>query len=345
MDISKLDKLIKESKDLLRPGDDPEFDYSRIPFGIAVLDKLIGGGIPKKRMTLLAGHPNTGKSFLASQVAVSVQKSKGAVAWFDMEMSWDPAWMERCGLDISEVLVAQPESAESAFDGLRMVMENGIDLVVLDSIAGLVPTNVQEEDFSYSPMAWQARFVNSALPKVLPYLRHGSAFIAINQLRSGLGRVSTDKMPGGVGQEFYAHFILNTRRAGWIKEKIEGVEEMVGFDMEIRCRKSKVGGQPFRSCVIPFRLEGGIDLVETLIREGLKIGLIRQSGAWYQVLDEEKKIIGMDNVRKLFLESEVKFQELSERLEDKNVFNEVEEEVADASQGLYPAGEDGVAVS
>ena len=91
-------------------------------------------------------------------------------------------------------------------------MQVGIDVIVLDSIAGLVPTAVVEEEFSYNPMAWQSRFINSSLPKLLPNLKEGSAFVAINQVRASLGPVAIDNMPGGLAQTFFAHFLLQVRR-------------------------------------------------------------------------------------------------------------------------------------
>ena len=128
------------------------------------------------------GPTNVGKSYLASQVVASVQREGGIAAWIDTELSWDSTWVEKCGIDPSKVMVSQPTSGEEALDTARELMRAGVDLIVLDSIAGLVPSAVHNEDFSYSPMAWQARFVNSSLPRLLPNLKNGSAFEAINKL-------------------------------------------------------------------------------------------------------------------------------------------------------------------
>ena len=233
--------LSSKSLNLLR-GDSDEFSFGRIAFGIPALDTLTGGGIPKKRLTLMYGPTNVGKSYLASQVVVNVQKAGGIAAWIDTELSWDPKWVEKCGIDCSQIMVAQPTNGEEVMDTARELMRAGVDVIVLDSIAGIVPTAVQNEDFSYSPIAWQARFINSALPKLLPNLKHGSAFIAINQVRSSMGPVALDAMPGGMAQSFFAHFLLQVRRNGWIKEG----NDNVGFDMEVRLRKSKVGGENWR---------------------------------------------------------------------------------------------------
>jgi len=299
-----VEQLLNTKKLNVYRGDNDIFSFTRIPFGIPVLDRLTGGGIPKKRMTIMYGPTNVGKSYLASQVVVNVQSSGGVAAWIDTELSWDASWMHQCGLDTSQVIVSQPDSGEEAMDIIRELMRAGVDVIVLDSVAGLVPMAVHDEDFSYSPIAWQARFVNSALPKLLPNLKNGSSFIAINQVRSSLGPVALDNMPGGLAQSFFAHFLLQVRRSGWIKEGTVNV----GFDMEVRLRKSKVGGENWKSAVVPFRVDGGIDVLESFIREGISRKLIKQSGPWYEY--GGTKVMGMNGIKKFFLENDDSFKEL-----------------------------------
>ena len=300
-------QLLKGNKSLKR-GNSEAFGYSRIPFNIPVLDKLTNGGIPKKRLTLIYGPTNVGKSYLASQIVANAQKEGGVTAWVDTELSWDSEWYEKCGVDTNNILLSQPTNGEEALDTVRDLMQSGVDVIVLDSIAGLVPTTVAEEEFGYNPMAWQARFVNSSLPKLLPNLQHGSALVAINQVRASLGPVAIDNMPGGLAQTFFAHSLLQVRRKGWIEEG----KEKVGFDMEIRLRKTKVGGENWKSVTIPFRVEGGIDIVESYIREGIERKLITQAGAWYTYKDT--KAMGMNGIKKAFLENPTLFEELQNEL-------------------------------
>ena len=280
---------------LLR-GNSDDFQFGRISFGIPSLDVLTGGGIPRKRLTILYGPTNVGKSYLASQIVARAQEAGGIAAWIDTELSWDGAWYAKCGVDVENTLVSQPVNGEEALDTVRELMRKGVDVIVLDSIAGLVPTAVHDENFSYSPMAWQARFVNSALPKLLPNLKHGSALVAINQVRSSIGPVALDNMPGGLAQGFFAHFLLQVRRSGWIEEP-KGTK--VGFDMEVRLRKSKVGGESWRSAIVPFRVEGGIDIVESYIREALDQKVISRAGAWYTYGDT--KAMGLNGIKQEFL--------------------------------------------
>ena len=293
-------QLLGDKKLNLHRGNSDTFNYTRIPFGIPALDKLTGGGIPKKRLTIMYGPTNVGKSYLASQVVANVQRDGGTAAWIDTELSWDASWVEKCGIDSQRVLVSQPTSGEDALETAKELMRAGVDVIVLDSIAGLVPSAVQdnEKGFEFSPMAWQARFVNSSLPRLLPNLKSGSAFIAINQVRSSIGPVALDAMPGGLAQGFFAHFLLQVRRSGWIEEP-KG--NKVGFDMEVRLRKTKVGGENWSNAIVPFRVDGGIDVLESYIREALQQKLIVQKGPWYSY--EDIKAMGMNGLKTQLLDN------------------------------------------
>lgn len=304
-----IEDLLKSTKLNIHRGSDDSFLYGRIPFGIPALDGLTGGGIPKKRMTILYGPTNVGKSYLASQIVVNAQKEGGTAAWIDTELSWDSDWYRKCGVDVDNTLVSQPINGEEAMDTVRELMQMGIDVIILDSIAGLVPTAVVEEEFSYNPMAWQARFVNSALPKLLPNLKKGSALVAINQVRSSIGPVALDNMPGGLAQSFFAHFLLQVRRKGWIEDKDKA---KVGFDMEIRLRKTKVGGDNWESAVVPFRVEGGIDIMESFIREGIQKKIISQAGPWYNYKGE--KAMGLNGIKTFFVDNPDHFKQLKEEV-------------------------------
>ena len=313
--LLKKDKAQPDKKRLgFSRGDSAEFDYLRIPFGIPALDRLTGGGIPKKRMTLLYGPTNVGKSYLASQIVARAQADGGTAAWIDTELSWDSAWSAKCGIDVHEIVVYQPPNGEKAFEAVKQFMDEKVDVIVLDSMAGLVPTDVMtaKDGFDYNPMAWQARFINTSLPRLLAHLKEGSAFVAVNQVRSSLGPVALDAMPGGMAQTFFSHFLLQVKRSGWIKEERNGVEQNVGFDMEVRLRKTKVGGENWSSAIIPFRVEGGIDVVESFIREALELGEIKKSGAWYAY--NSASIQGMNGLKKHFLENPVDFEGLKNEL-------------------------------
>ena len=308
-----LDSVLDKYKGVLRKGSDQYFKYGRIPFGIGPLDKLLNGGIPKKRITILIGQPSAGKSYLASQVVKQVQLAGEKAIWIDTELSWDSEWMAKCGVNSDDVDVIQPESGEQAFGVVRDTMNAGVGLVVLDSVAGLIPSVFNDEDFSYNPMAWQARLVNQGFPRLIPSLSHGAAFLVINQLRAGMGKYAADVMPGGEAQSFFAHFKLDVRRGEWI-EDTANKKEKVGFNMEIIVRKTKVGGQPLTSCVVPFMFNGGFDMVELVIREAINKDIIKQSGPYYKVGDMEEKLLGMPRVKQYLLDNPEVMKEIESKV-------------------------------
>ena len=307
-----IEKLLKNKTLSFQKGDSDIFVNNRIPFNIPSLDKLTGGGIPFKKMTLIYGPTNVGKSYLASQIVVNAQKMGGSAVWVDTELSYDKDWMTTCGIDDQKILVSQPTTGEEAMAHIREAMATGIEVIVLDSIAGLIPAAISDEvakgDFAYSPMAWQARFVNSSFPKLFPYLQNGSAFVAINQVRASMGPVALDNMPAGQGQVFFSHSILQVQRKGWITEG----DKKVGFDMNVRLRKSKTGGENWDSAIVPFRVEGGIDVLESYIRDAINQKIITQAGPWYTYGDI--KAMGLGGIKAKFIEDKKLFGKLKDEL-------------------------------
>ena len=301
-DNAALIKLLQgDSKIEVVMGDDPSLEYGRLPFNIPPLDKLTGGGIPRKRMSIVFGPTGCGKSYLTSQIAKGVIESGGKVAWIDTEMSWDADWLEKCGVPAASIGVVQPKNGEEAFEVARNALRGGVDLVVLDSMAGLVPKAVNDEDFSYNPMAWQARFCNRSLPRLVNELGNGSAFILINQQRSSIGPVALGQLVGGEGQKYFAHFMLKVTREQWLNVSSSD-KTRLGFDIRTTLVKSKVDAEHFSHAIVPFKMEGGIDILETYIREALDKGLLKQGGAWYTW--GEERMQGMNNVKKYFMENE-----------------------------------------
>ena len=281
-------------------GDDQFFTYDRIPFGIPQLDKITNGGIPAKKMFLMFGGWSSGKSYLMLCLIRQVQQRGGTAAVIDTELSWDAEWASVNKVDPSKVLVLPALNAEQAYEGIYACLKEGITLVGVDSIAGLIPTSITEDDdiFNYNPMAWQARSWNQAIVRFFPMLRYGSTLVAINQVRGSMGPVSAiETMPGGKGQQFFAHGVLETRRGAYIKEG----QNRVGFDINASLLKDKFGGERWEQVDIPFRLEGGIDEVETYLKEALNVGLITNKGAWYYSdYFTTDSIQGWSNVRDYF---------------------------------------------
>ena len=294
-EVPLMEQLLK-GIDGLTVASDKDFQFERIPFGIPQLDKLTGGGIPKKRFTLLTGQPSGGKSYLAMKAVESVQKEGGTAVWIDTEMSLDESWFRKCGVNPDLLLASQPENGEAAIAIARACMEAGVDLVVIDSIAGMVPS-AELSDFDKNPMGWLARFINDSLSRLMSRLKHGSALVCINQQRSSIGPVAIKEMPGGKGQVYWNHMMLEVRRAGWIEDKKTKTKE--GFDMEVTLKKNKTSADHWSKVVVPFRVDGGIDTMESYMREGLAYGHINQAGAWYEY--QGNKVMGLNGLKALLL--------------------------------------------
>ena len=280
-------------------GDGDGFKLERIPIGIPGLDRMLHWGIPKKRMTLLTGQPSCGKSYIATQACAQVQRAGGTVGRIDAELSWDKDWIAQCGLDPSKVMVAQPTTGEEAMevlaewlDGIKLDEQGKtrtppVDIIVLDSLAALCPKNIQEDEYEKSPMAWQSRLINSSFPRFFSKIQNGSAFIAINQQRAAIGNYQP-AMPGGIGQEFYSHLIMEVRRGGWLPNKEAKAGERTGFNMRFKITKTKVGGLVEDTCEAPFTYDEGIKEQEVFIDEGLYQNIIETTSAGRYEYQEQK---------------------------------------------------------
>ena len=316
MSSKALESMLGDKKLGIVMGNDPSLGYDRLPFGVPSLDKLTGGGLPKKRMTIIYGPSGVGKTFLASKIVSELQKKKpdAKIGWVDTEQTWDKDWQYKCGVNPDTIAVSQPDSGEQAFDVMKFWAGEQFDLIVLDSTAGIVPMALLDNDFSYNPMAWQARFLNQSLPKFIGLLKNNTAFVMINQVRSSIGPVALGNLPGGEGQKFYAHVMLRVTRKEWIKDPPSS-EHKVGWLMRAELTKSKVGADHYESATVPFRMEGGIDMIETFIRDALNLKLIVQTGAWYSWRDGEK-MQGMNGVKGFFQDNDEEFELLQQAVLD-----------------------------
>jgi len=180
-------------------------------------------------------------------------------------------------------------------------------------MAGIVPTQqLEQEDFNIPPMALQARFISANLPRIMVALRESNAaLVIINQLRDSLGSYTGGEvMPGGKAQRYFAHLILFARRVGWITPSTKD-KTRIGFNIKIAMDKTKAGGDHYSAVEVPFRVEGGIDPIETNIREGEARGLVIKKGAYYYY-GGEKGVMGLNGLREFFMNN----PELYKTLED-----------------------------
>jgi len=324
-DIQNAHKALKKPNNWTL-GNAEGLDLEKISLGLPALDRLLHGGIPKKRMTLLTGKPSCGKSYLATKACAQVQKEGGLVGWIDAELSWDKDWAATCGLDPSRVLLAQPYSGEEAMavlsewlDGVTLDSKGKnrtkpVDIIVLDSLAALSPQQVQEDDWEKSPMAWQSRFINSSFPRFFNKLQNGSAFIAINQERTSIGGYKP-LPPGGLAQQFFAHLMLEVRKGEWLPSSNSKAGEREGFNMMVRINKTKVGGLVDDQAAVPFTFNSGVREYEAFIDEALYTGILTTtSNGRYAYKDTS--FHGRTNLMKGFEEDPELYDTLKQEVEN-----------------------------
>ena len=298
--------MTKEDLNFIR-GNSEQLDFGKIPFNIPLLDTMLEGGIPEKHFTIISGMPSVGKTYLAYKIVESVINSTGKdVYWIDTENSYQRDWAEKCGVDTSKVQLLKATYAEKAYDAIRHAAKEKSPLVVLDSIAGLVPTAILDESFDYNPIGWLARSLSTNLPRLTSDITDSetTTFLAINQLRANPSPYAPDTLPGGRTQSFQAHLILEVRKGTIIKE----AETSVGFEMTVRITKSKVGGVPNNSVMIPFKYAGGIDEIEITLMDAINKKIIEKKGAWYYY--KEHVLHGKNGLRDFFAELPDIYEEL-----------------------------------
>ncbi len=297
-----IEKLMEQG--LLKKGSDESFIIQRIPFGLPDLDEIVSGGIPRDRITILTGTYSAGKSFLLQLLIKQGMEQSLKAAYIDTERSFDPIWWKQIGINVDDLLVSQPPTGEATINVVIALAESGFDIIAIDSLAGMIPAEIEEAVAEQKFIASQAKVINRLMQKLLS-TKHNAAIICTNQLRGQIGPGPVDTMPGGWGQLFYGHLLLRVFREGWIEDK----GERIGFDMKIVCRKSKVG-RGYRECILPFLFRGAIDKLALLMDRAIEAGLIEQTSAWYSIFGGDK-MMGRNTV----LEAIGADKKLQQRLE------------------------------
>lgn len=282
-------------------GDDKRLDIVRLPSGLPQVDKILNGGIPYGRYTLIVGPESTGKTVLLQHLVAQAQQGGGngrtKCMLVDMERSFDRGWWERSGVDVSKLYVAQPTNGEEAVDIMAAILqEEELGVLGLDSIAMLNPQVVQEKESGERTVGALAQLVSKMYNKITPVMRD-TIIVTINQLRDNIGGYE-DVIPGGRSVRYNSHIRLRTRRVEWIKEK----DQRVGYVMEVHAQKNKVG-DPEGMCEIPFRFGTQFDIDGSFIDEGIEKGLIRSAGPYYIITASEGndiKFLGKVNLRGYF---------------------------------------------
>ena len=256
-----------------------------IPTGSLGLDRALGvGGLPKGRVIEIYGPESSGKTTLTLSVIAQAQRTGALAAFVDVEHSLEPAYAEQLGVDVDSLLVAQPDSGEDALELCeRLVRDAGADLIVVDSVAALVPRAEIEGEMGDHHLGLQARLMSQALRKLTPAVhKHGATLVFINQIRTKIGVMfgSPETTTGGRALRFYSSVRLDIRRIGSVKVK----DQVVGNRVRVKVAKNKVA-PPFRKTEFDIVFGRGIDRGGELLDLGLEEGICRKSGAHYSFGD------------------------------------------------------------
>ncbi len=304
-----------------------------IPTGSIALDIALGvGGIPQGRVTELYGAESSGKSTVAYHVMASAQRQGSMVAYIDAEHALDPSYAGRCGIDIESLLVSQPDSAEQALEICEyLVRSNAVGVVVIDSVAALVPKAEIEGEMGDTHVGLQARIMSQALRKLTAAIsRSNTAVLFINQIREKVGVIwgSPEVTPGGRALKFYSSVRIDLRRV----ESIKMGTEVVGNRVRARVVKNKVA-PPFRVAEFDIMFNQGISREGDLIELGDDMEIIRKSGAFYSY--GETKLGRGREAAKAFLNQN---PEIADEIEQKVRANAAHESsVAPSPNGSRPA--------
>ncbi len=301
---------------VMRMGEKRREKIPAIPTGSLGLDLALGiGGLPKGRIVEIYGPESSGKTTLTLEVIAQCQKMGGTAAFIDAEHALDPIYAEKLGVNVDELLVSQPDTGEQALEVADiMVASGGIDILVIDSVAALVPKAEIEGEMGDHHVGLQARLMSQALRKITGNVKKSNTLIIfINQIRHKIGVMfgSPETTAGGNALKFYASVRMDIRRIGTVKEG----DEAVGNETRVKVVKNKVS-PPFRQAEFQILYNKGINRLGEIIDKGVELDIIEKAGAWYSYNGEK---IGQGKSKSIeFLE------------ENKKLLNAIEKQVVEA---------------
>ena len=310
-------------------ADNDKYITERISTGMPMFDSILGGGIVRRAAMLIHGIESSGKSFLAYKTIASAQEDEMACALIDVEYSYEPSWGTKIGIDNSSLLLYQPSTAEEALDVSIGLCKAGVDILVVDSLAALLPEGEADDNMGDWKMGLQARLINKFFRK-LPPVNENTAVILINQHRVDIhGRVFHGfvpyTLPGGKGQDFFTKIMVETKRGQFIYEKgKKGKKGAVplGFNINAKAHKNKTS-IPLLDCEIPVYYTGETDYVAELFDLGTIYGIINRGGAYYSFNDV--RIMGREGFLS-HIREDTAFQLSLEQAIEEYINNDVYEE-------------------
>ncbi len=267
-------------------GAGSHLEIEAIPTGSLGIDISLGiGGVPRGRITEIYGPESSGKTTLCLHVAAEAQKAGGICAFIDMEHALDPAYAEKIGVDIQQLYVSQPDTGEQALEITEHLVRSGaLDVIIVDSVAALVPRAEIEGEMGDTHVGLQARLMSQALRKLAGAIKQSNVCVIFtNQLREKVGVMfgSPETTPGGRALKFYASVRMDIRRIQQVKQS----GEVVGNRTRVTIKKNKVAA-PFKKCEFDIMFNQGISKMGEIIDIGTELGIIDKRGAFYRYQDE-----------------------------------------------------------
>ncbi len=315
---------------IMRLGDSQHMNVGAIPTGSLAIDVALGiGGIPRGRVIEIFGAESSGKTTLSLHVIAEAQRQGGIAAFIDAEHALDPTYANALGVNLDELLISQPDTGEQALEIADTLVRSGaIDVIVIDSVAALVPRAEIEGEMGDTHVGLQARLMSQALRKLSGNLsRSDTAMVFINQLREKIGVMfgSPETTPGGRALKFYSSVRLDVRRI----ENLKDGAEVVGSRVRVKVVKNKVA-PPFRQAEIDILYGKGISREGSLLDVGVEQGLVKKSGAWFTY--EGTQIgQGRENARQFLIENPDIALDIEKRVRD--VLGLVPQEAGPADAG------------
>ncbi|WP_225438323.1 recombinase RecA, partial [Candidatus Frankia nodulisporulans] len=313
--LAQIDKAFGKGS-VMRLGDETRPSIQVIPTGSIALDVALGiGGLPRGRVIEVYGPESSGKTTVALHAVANAQAMGGIAAFIDAEHALDPEYAGKLGVDTEALLVSQPDTGEQALEIADMLVRSGaLDIIVIDSVAALVPRAEIEGEMGDSHVGLQARLMSQALRKMTGALANsGTTAIFINQLREKIGVMfgSPETTTGGKALKFYASVRLDVRRIETLKDGAEAV----GNRTRVKVVKNKVA-PPFRTAEFDIVYGGGISREGSLIDMGVEHGIIRKSGAWY-TYDGDQLGQGKENARSFMRDNPDLANEVEKKIKEK----------------------------
>lgn len=266
---------------VMRLGDNRTMDIETVSTGSLSLDIAIGaGGLPYGRIVEVYGPESSGKTTLTLEVIASAQRDGKTCAFVDAEHALDPIYAQKLGVNIDDLLVSQPDTGEQALEIADMlVRSNAVDVIIIDSVAALVPKAEIEGEMGSSQMGLQARLLSQAMRKLTANIKQANSLVIfINQIRMKIGVMfgNPETTTGGNALKFYSSVRLDIRRTGTIKDG----DEVVGSETRVKVVKNKIA-PPFKQAEFQIMYGTGIYRMGEVLELGVKVGLVEKSGAWY----------------------------------------------------------------